>query len=272
METKTADLREGYFTFSEEKMVLEKNNLRNNQAFPSWSLRSLFMWLVGFTVFSGVIAGLFSYAVVNINFQYGLELNSAEMFFSIAMPSYIMYMGLIFAFIVYQLRRKSHSLEDAWVSYDFQPQHIVIGLLLGMLLMSLQILAYKVQTGMYMPPPESAIRLDWRLALGTELLAKAFIPGLVEEILFRGIFYQTLRIRFSKVNAVVLSAIIFTLFHIEYMYMLNPLAMAYVFLFGLIAATLFERTRSLNICIAFHVAGNALERVIFYLMHIIPAQ
>ncbi len=240
------------------------------QDFPPWSIRTLLVWTVGILVLSGIVGGLVIYLVSYVDSHYNLELNTEERFFLFTMPSYAIYMGLTFAFIFLQLKKNSFSLKDVWVSSKIQPLHIGVGLLIGVILMSLQILASKATTGQVTPPPLSAIRFDWRLTLGIELLAKASIVGLVEEIFFRGLVYRTLRIHFSVTKATLLSAIIFALFHLDYI--LNPLAITYVFLFGIVATGLFERTRSLNTCVAFHFASNTTEPVIRYLTYVIPFQ
>jgi membrane protease YdiL (CAAX protease family) len=134
--------------------------------------------------------------------------------------------------------------------------------------MSLQLLIHKANTGQATLPPLYPIRFDWHIALGTELLAFVIMAGLVEEILFRGVIYQALRKRFSLARSLIFSTLIFALFHLDFV--LNPYAMIYVVFFGLIAAFLFEQTRSLNICISFHIAGNATEVLVRYLTHIIP--
>ena len=238
------------------------------QDFPPWSIKVLLFWLVGFLVLSGVVAIFFSYGVSYLNIYYELYLNPGEHYFSITMPSHIAYKGLIFLFIFLQLKKTSFSLENIWISYELQPKHIGLGLLIGVLLMSLQLLIHKANTGQATLPPLYPIRFDWHIALGTELLAFVIMAGLVEEILFRGVIYQALRKRFSLARSLIFSTLIFALFHLDFV--LNPYAMIYVVFFGLIAAFLFEQTRSLNICIFFHIAGNATEVLVRYLTHIIP--
>lgn len=237
------------------------------QDFPPWSIKVLLLWLVGFLVLSGVVAIFFAYGVSYLNIYYELHLNPGEHYFSITMPSHIAYKGLIFLFIFLQLKKTSFSLENIWISYELHMRHVVIGLLVGTLLMSLQLLIHKANTGQATLPPLYPIRFDWHIALGTELLAFVIMAGLVEEILFRGVIYQALRKRFSLAISLLLSTTIFALFHIDLI--LNPYAITYVIFFGVIAAFLFEQTRSLNICISFHIAGNATEVLVRYLTHII---
>ena len=240
------------------------------QDFPPWSIKVLLLGTVGILVLSGIVGGLVIYVVSYVDSHYNLELNTEERFFLFTMPSYVIYMGLTLAFIVLQLKKNLFTLKDVWVSSKIQPSHIGVGLLIGVILISLQILVSKATTGQVPPPPLSEIRFDWRFTLGIELLAKASIVGFVEEIFFRGLVYRTLRIHFQVTKATLFSAIIFALFHLDFI--LNPLAMTYVFLFGIVAAVLFERTKSLNTCVAFHFANNTTEPVIRYMTYVIPFQ
>lgn len=240
------------------------------QDFPPWSIRTLLVWMVGLLVLSSSVALLLSYSVTFFDIKYSIGLNEEERFLIGTTSTYAVYMGLVFVFILFQLNRMSFTLNDVWTPSEAQLKHIGIGLLLGVLLMSLQIVAHKAITGQIAPPPLYPIKIDWRLALGIELLTKAFLVGIVEEIFYRGLIYKALRIRFSMINAVLLSAVIFSLSHLDLI--LNPIGMVYTLTFGIIAAVLFERTRSLNISICFHIAGNATESLVYYLTFIIPSQ
>ncbi len=238
------------------------------QDFPPWSIKVLLLWLVGFLALSGVVAIFFAYGVSYLNIYYELYLNPGEHYFSITMPSHIAYKGLIFLFIFLQLKKTSFSLENIWISYELHMRHVVLGLLVGTLLMSLHLLIHRAITGQMVPPPQYPMRFVWYITLSIELVSVDIIAGIVEEILFRGIIYQALRKYYSLAISLLLSTTIFALFHIDLI--LNPYAITYVIFFGVIAAFLFEQTRSLNICISFHIAGNATEVLVRYLTHIIP--
>ena len=110
------------------------------------------------------------------------------------------------------------------------------------------------------------------LFAGIEFIVMACMIGLVEEVLFRGILYRALHKQFSTVKATILSALIFMLYHLDHILTYNFPLLVQFFLFGIIAAILFERTRSLNVCICFHFSYNTMGRVVYYLAHIIPAQ
>ena len=253
-------------------MKNKESNVGKKRDFPPWPISILLTWLIGALIFSIILAKPLVYTVSYMNAKYSLDLNLGEQFFYTIMLVYIIHTGLIYAFIIFQLRRTSYSLGDVWLSFNFKPKHIAISLLLGTILLVLQLSVHKALTGLFMEPPTYNIYLDWRIALGIELMVMACMISLVEEVLFRGILYQALHKQFSTVKAIILSAFIFMLYHVDHILTYDFSLLAQFFLFGIIAAILFERTRSLNVCICFHFSYNAMGRVVYYLAHIIPEQ
>ena len=83
------------------------------------------------------------------------------------------------------------------------------------------------------------------------LISTAVIPGIVEEIMFRGIILTNLS-PYGKGMAIVCSALLFGLMH------MNPSQFFYTTLMGLILGYIYVRTRSIWICIIIHFTNNAL--------------
>jgi len=82
-------------------------------------------------------------------------------------------------------------------------------------------------------------------------LAAVVVAPLAEEFYFRGWMLQGFLGRYSKTRAVLASATIFALFH------LNPWQAVGAFLFGIASAWLFMRTGSLIPSIVSHAVGNS---------------
>lgn len=113
-----------------------------------------------------------------------------------------------------------------------------------------------------LPSPATSLNsppLDYHsgLYLVYGLLASGVVGPLAEEILFRGIIYRWLRTRFSVRFGVVASATVFALFHLFYPVM----ALAAVFLMGVAAAILYQRSGSLWPAIALHSLNNAIVAI-----------
>lgn len=82
-------------------------------------------------------------------------------------------------------------------------------------------------------------------------ISTAVIPGIVEEIMFRGIMLTNL-MPYGKGMAIVCSAFLFGLMH------MNPAQFFYTTLMGLVLGYIYVRTRSIWLCIIIHFTNNAL--------------
>lgn len=80
----------------------------------------------------------------------------------------------------------------------------------------------------------------------------AVIAPVIEEMIFRGIILQGFRRNYTNFTAIVMSALLFSLYH------LNPWQMPATFVLGLILGWLMIRTRSLILTILGHSINNLL--------------
>ncbi|MCD7765899.1 MAG: CPBP family intramembrane metalloprotease [Lachnospiraceae bacterium] len=90
--------------------------------------------------------------------------------------------------------------------------------------------------------------------LTSSFIAQILGPGLLvpaaEELVFRGLTYTRMRIRMQTHQAVVLSAMLFALYHG------NPIQMIYAFPMALLLAFLYEKSGNLAYPILFHMGAN----------------
>ena len=238
--------------------------------FPPWSVKTLLLWMLGSLGLSIILGGLSGLGVATVAIKSGLRLNPGDHVLISRLVGQAVFMVAIFCFIVFRFKRTEFYLQSVWFLRSINQKHMGIGLLLGILLMSISAWFFKASTGNVAPPPIHPIQVDWRIALPLEFLVFGFMVGVVEEILYRGLLYRALRRTYSSPWAVFLSAIPFTAVHIELI--LDPMRTITVFIFGIIAAVLFERTRSLNPSISFHISANITSFTIYYLSFVIPIQ
>jgi membrane protease YdiL (CAAX protease family) len=91
------------------------------------------------------------------------------------------------------------------------------------------------------------------------LLVAAIIPGICEEIAFRGLIHTGLRRSFGTNHAIIWGGAMFALLH------LNPWNFIGLWSFGALLGYLRERTGSVYPSIAAHVVNNSLALVVFAL-------
>ncbi len=93
-------------------------------------------------------------------------------------------------------------------------------------------------------------------SLFMQILSVAIVTGIVEEVIFRGLVITRLERGFGKITAVVISAIIFGLFHS------TPIAIAYATVLGLVFGMMYIVYDSIIPSIVCHVFFNLASYVI----------
>ena len=84
------------------------------------------------------------------------------------------------------------------------------------------------------------------------ILYIGIIPAFFEELLFRGIILDGLNKNYSKKKAIILSALLFGLIH------MNPWQFIAGFIIGLIAAWICLETKSILLCMYIHLFNNVM--------------
>lgn len=85
------------------------------------------------------------------------------------------------------------------------------------------------------------------------ILCIAILGPVIEELIFRGAITQALLKKYSPAWAIVISALVFGLFHI------NPAQIVSATLIGLLLAWIYYKTASLVPCILIHILNNTLS-------------
>lgn len=86
-----------------------------------------------------------------------------------------------------------------------------------------------------------------------QLIGMGLITPAVEELIFRGLFYQRLREWVPRGYAIVLTALIFALWH------QNPIQILYAFPMGLLLQIFYEKCGSLKAPVLFHMGANLIS-------------
>lgn len=95
------------------------------------------------------------------------------------------------------------------------------------------------------------------------LVATALIPGLLEEMVFRGYILQALR-RYGDGFAVIVSSLLFALLHG------NVLQIPFALIVGLICGYVVVQTNNIWIAIVLHMANNAMAVALTYADNLLP--
>lgn len=105
---------------------------------------------------------------------------------------------------------------------------------------------------------ESAMEYFESLPIVILLIETCIIAPIFEEVLYRGILLKGLINKYNSKRAIVYSALIFGIAHLNIPQGINA------FLLGLILGTLFYYTRSIYLCMIMHFVNNLLVNFVYY--------
>lgn len=84
------------------------------------------------------------------------------------------------------------------------------------------------------------------------IISTGIVGPILEEMLFRYVFYNRLKKKYSKKTAIIINSIIFGLIH------LNLINIIYAFILGIVLNLAYEKYHSIKAPILIHVAGNII--------------
>jgi membrane protease YdiL (CAAX protease family) len=90
------------------------------------------------------------------------------------------------------------------------------------------------------------------------LLSSALFPGFTEEVFFRGIIARRFFRTYSPWKAILISAALFGIFH------MNPWQAVNAFYLGIFLAWIYRRYRTIWLCMIIHIYHNVLARFMAY--------
>ena len=159
-------------------------------------------------------------------------------------------MLLGFVFMGLYLWRKNYLTGDKHLYSPVSLPYLAWSLLAGMASMS--IIAVLMSELTFLPDlldqTFDLLQSGW---LG--ILCISVLGPILEELLFRGAITKELLRRYSPAKAILLSGLIFGIFH------LNPAQIISACLIGFLLAWLYYKTRSLMACILIHIMNNGLS-------------
>jgi len=163
----------------------------------------------------------------------------------------------ITAFIfIYGFRKTHNTFKNTFAIKAFNPL-IVIGVIIMLPAMQYLVGLLNQQVEKILPPPPWFWELFERIfknrfGFWGVVLKVVVLAPVIEEVLFRGIIMHGLMRNYKSWTAVLLSGILFSVFH------LNPWQMTYTFFLGLLLGWIMVRTRSLPLAIIVHALNNLI--------------
>lgn len=163
----------------------------------------------------------------------------------------------ITAFIfIYGFRKTGNSFKNTFAIKAFNPL-IIIAVIVMLPAMQYLIGLLNQQVEKVLPPPPWFWELFERIfknrfGFWGVILKVVVLAPVIEEVLFRGIIMHGLMRNYKNWYAILLSGILFSVFH------LNPWQMTYTFFLGLLLGWIMVKTRSLPLAIIVHALNNLI--------------
>jgi membrane protease YdiL (CAAX protease family) len=169
---------------------------------------------------------------------------------------------LIFGVPIGLLWRKKVDIKKSLKLQSIKGTHILLGTIGGLGVYSFMLGSVHIMQNILGPYPtvefmEESIPTTW-LGLISWILVVGVSAGVCEEVLFRGFIQTGLENRWGAVKAVVVTAILFGLFH------LDPWRIPGVILLGLLIGYMVMRTGSLYTAVMVHATSNTLGQVLSF--------
>ena len=212
-----------------------------------WSIKRLILWLVLSMVITVVLGTPFGFLMAHFNHVNGWGLTNQDIVLIGQTYLYLFFLLSFIAFLVWQCKKVNLSPLTIWGIYVPQVQHIIFALISGILISFLW--NWKIVNFDNIP----AIYSD-AIFFYCQVIINCLVIPFEEEFFFRGMLYRTLRKRYLERNAILISAMIFTAYHVQYWLAVTDLF--YIFFFGIVTAFLVERTNSLTASFVFHSIAN----------------
>lgn len=232
----------------------------------TWSIKAIIFWLLIDAIFlrSIIFSQLAVHSVRYLSQIFSFPLDDSSV---VLLETYFISFAeacLIFLFICFILRRKRASLKDIGIQLEIKFRtwsgFTILGALFGAIVFFLHY-HYKMVT----ITPANIDQTYWPFTFGTGLIILGLLVPFIEEVVFRGILFQSLKNQMSVVPAIAVGALIFVAMHNYFFSWVHFIA---VLLLGCITCIIFFRTGSLTNACIFHASGNSTGIVLVYIFYV----
>lgn len=168
---------------------------------------------------------------------------------------YFLSLGVIYLFII---RKYSLEIDDL----GFKKKDLTENLNVGLRISSVWTIVFLFLRLLIEKPPNN-ILFDQKVTIFLYLFSSILIGPFVEELFFRGIIYPAFKTKMREDIAIFWSSLVFAAYHGIYQQLLGTMIL------GILNANVYERTKSLPLCILIHSIINATSCfvILIYFYH-----
>ena len=172
-----------------------------------------------------------------------------ENFFNFIDSSLLVITIITFAIfiIIFYKKYKDYQVE---YSRQLKTKEVLLLILLGVLLnCSYNLIMSSINGFYHFTDAYNAVKIDFM----TSIIATGILGPILEEFLFRGLVYNKLKTFNKKMTAIVLTSIIFAIFHQSFIQILYTFCLSFVLIYS------YEKFKTLKAPIIIHIASNIIN-------------
>ena len=219
-----------------------------------WSIKRVILWGISYMVIVVVVGWLFHLLIIHLNHFNQWDLTFRDLLHITETYPMLVLIFAFLAFLKWQCNKVNLSLRTIWGSIYrvTQVRYIIFAFVLG----AIKSLLWAGKIVNFGNPPQysSAVIVYGQIIVG------GLLGPFKEELHFRGVLYRILRKRNDSVISTLISALIFSAFHVLGT---DITGLFFIFFTGVVTAFLVERTNSLTASFVFHAIANLVAVVVF---------
>lgn len=234
----------------------------------TWSVKAIIFWLLIYAIFSSYVLSKISlHTILYLKQTFNFSIDNHSMSFLKTFFHIFVETCMNLFLVCFILKRKQVSFRDIGIQIEFRFRTYGVLIISGTLFSTIVFLLLNHYEMITVTPGSQAIEQSyWPFTLGVSLITLGLLAPFNEEVIFRGILFQSLRNQMSVVPAIAISALIFGMMHVDSIK--SWVHFAAVILLGCITCVIFFRTGSLaNACI-FHASMNITGIVLAYIFYV----
>ncbi len=220
-----------------------------------WSLKRIILWMVLYVVITAVVSGLFGLMIVHFDHVNRWDLTGHDVIHITQTFLLAVVIFAFLAFLLWQCKKVDLSIRIIWgaIYHATQVRYIIFAFVFGAIVSLLE-------AGIivnYSNPPS---KYSSDVIFYGQIIFRGILGPFQEELYFRGILYRILRERNDIVISTLISALIFSAFHVLGT---DITGLFFIFSSGVVTAFLAEHTNSLTASFIYHAIGNLVPVVVF---------
>lgn len=184
-----------------------------------------------------IITYILSYIIIIISASIYTLLGYNDLTFFI--NNYCIYIVIIYYILTSIYLYKKNKITENNISFRSYYPLISLGISIAII--------YNMIIFKFNPPTTTST-----LPLFINILSSGIVGPIFEEILFRYVFYNRLKTKYSIKKSIIINSIVFAIIHI------SPIKIIYAFIIGIILNTYYEKYNNIKVPILIHIAANII--------------